>query len=47
MSFKHISEVCCKSNVMCSQHAAGLGNSSAPNRYSYNQERKDRQYYTC
>ena len=47
MSLKQISNVCCKGDVACAQHAAGLGNSSAPNRYANKKERKDRYYYTC
>ena len=40
MSFKRINEVCCKGEVYCSQHAANLGNSYAPNRYSCKKEGK-------
>ncbi len=40
MSFKRMNEVCCKGEVYCSQHAANLGNSCAPNRYACKKERK-------
>ncbi len=39
--FKRITDVCCKGEVFCAQHAANLGNAFASNSYSCKKQRKD------